>query len=298
MLPNFLIIGAAKAGTTSLYNYLRVHPQVFMSNPKELKFFVQEMNWSRGLQWYERHFDPAGDVVAIGEASTHYTAYPYFGGVPERIAEVLPDVRLIYLVRQPIDRMVSFFLMRIRAGKERERSMEKALLANPRYIDGSRYAMQIEQYLKYFPREHLVILKSEDLRNARGPTMDRVLVPGGTRSDARQPRPRVQPDTIDSDACRSAGRPRDHHDTPARAGKQGSRVSRIARPQEEDRAVGQAPTRHDEDGPPRHDLGRREVRARGAAASGRPAPEDLHGRRLRRLGHRMSGSNRVPVPTK
>jgi hypothetical protein len=175
MLPNFLIIGAAKAGTTSLYHYLSVHPQVFMAHPKELKFFVEEMNWSRGLPWYERQFDRAGSAIAIGEASTHYTAYPYFRGVPERIAEVMPEVRLIYLVRHPVDRMISFYLMRIRAGKERQRSMEKALLTNPRYVDGSRYAMQIEQYLTYFPPERLLVIKSEDLRDARLPTMDRVL---------------------------------------------------------------------------------------------------------------------------
>jgi hypothetical protein len=174
MLPNFLIIGAAKAGTTSLYQYLHAHPQVFMSNPKELKFFVEEMNWGRGIEWYEAHFDRAGSAIAIGEASTHYSAYPHFGGVPERISHVLPDVRLIYLVRHPVARMISFYLMRVRQGKERERSMEKALLTNPRYIDGSRYAMQIERYLACFPRERLLIIKSNDLKDSRRPTMDRV----------------------------------------------------------------------------------------------------------------------------
>jgi len=174
MLPNFLIIGAAKAGTTSLYRYLSGHPEIFVSQPKEPQFFVEEMNWHRGLEWYERHFADAKDAIARGEASTQYTAYPQFGGVPRRIAEVVPDVRLIYIVRQPIDRMISFYRMRVRQGKERERSIEKALLTNDRYVDGSRYTMQIEQYLEYFPLERMLVIVSEDLRSDRTRTVQRV----------------------------------------------------------------------------------------------------------------------------
>lgn len=174
MLPNFLIIGARKAGTTSLYQYLRDHSQVFMSHKKELNFFEAEFNGSRGLRWYEQHFEGAGDAIAVGEASPSYTRYPYSRGVPARIAEVLPEARLIYLVRHPLERMTSSYLQNTRAGRGREPSIEKALLTNPRYVDVSRYAMQIEQYLPYFPRERLLIVKSEDLRDARGPTMERV----------------------------------------------------------------------------------------------------------------------------
>jgi hypothetical protein len=174
MLPNFLIIGAAKAGTTSLYRYLARHPEIFMSRPKELKFFVEEHNWSRGVEWYEQQFTGAGDAIARGEASTHYTAYPHFGGVPRRIADVIPDTRLIYVIRQPIDRMISHYWMRVRQGKERERSIERALLTDERYVDSSRYSMQIEQYLEYFRLDRLMIIISDDLRTSRGPTLQRV----------------------------------------------------------------------------------------------------------------------------
>lgn len=174
MLPNFLIIGARKAGTTSLYHYLYWHPQVFMSAKKELMFFIPERNWSRGLAWYEQCFKEADDAVAIGEASPGYTRYPRSRGIPGLIAKTLPNARLIYLVRHPVERMISHYVDDLRNLREREPSAEKALLTNLRYIDESRYAMQIEQYLPYFPRERLLIVKTEDLRDARAPTIERV----------------------------------------------------------------------------------------------------------------------------
>lgn len=173
-LPNFLIIGAAKAGTTSLYNYLRRHPQVFMSPKKELHFFPLEFNWHRGLAWYEQHFADASDAVAVGEASTTYTRYPYSRGVPRRIAEVLPEARMVYVVRHPIERMRSQYQQHIAHGWERERSVDRALLENPFYLDTSRYATQIDQYLECFPRERMMVITSEDLRDEREATVRRV----------------------------------------------------------------------------------------------------------------------------
>ena len=86
-LPNFLVIGAMKAGTSSLYQYLRAHPQIFMPAAKELSFFAYEPNARHDLEWYRRQFAPAGEgAVALGEASTMYTKFPRHPGVPERIA--------------------------------------------------------------------------------------------------------------------------------------------------------------------------------------------------------------------
>jgi hypothetical protein len=139
-----------------------------------LHFFVAEMNWSRGLRWYERHFEGASDAIAVGEACGAYARYPMRGGVPARIAEVLPEARLIYLVRHPIKRMISNYILNVRLTVEREPSIERALLTDPQYLDASRYAMQVEQYLPYFDREQLLIIKSEDLSEARGPTLERI----------------------------------------------------------------------------------------------------------------------------
>jgi hypothetical protein len=173
-LPNFIVIGAMKSGTTSLFHYLQAHPQVFMSPLKEVDFFAQDANWGRGLDWYRRQFDGAGDdVVAIGEASTSYSKYPEYDGVPERIAATLPDVRLIYVVRDPVERIRSHYQHRSLVGAERE-PLEVAVLGDPRYVDCSRYAFQIERYLRVFPRDRLLVVSSEDLRSRRAQTMRRI----------------------------------------------------------------------------------------------------------------------------
>jgi sulfotransferase family protein len=185
VLPNFLVIGAMKAGTTSLYHYLRCHPQVFMPRSKELNFFVEDDRvgrwreglgrWNDGLGWYAQQFEEGEGAVALGEASVKYTLYPYIHGVPSRIAKTLPGVRLIYLVRHPIQRMRSHFWHVFRNGRETERSIDKALLGHSSYLDASRYAMQIEQYLEHFPLERILIVKSEDLRDQRETTLERTL---------------------------------------------------------------------------------------------------------------------------
>jgi hypothetical protein len=180
MLPNFLVIGTMKGGTTSLYRYLTDHPQIFMSRDKELRFFSR--NWTQGLEWYERFFVKAGQAVAIGEASPEYTAYPQFSGVPNRIAKILPEVRLVYLVRHPIERMLSEYHYHMVGGKRgyysasrpRPSAVDRTLLEDSSYFNISCYAMQIEQYLEYFSRDQLLIVKSEDLQSERTKTLRRV----------------------------------------------------------------------------------------------------------------------------
>jgi Sulfotransferase domain len=173
--PNFLVIGAMKSGTTSLYNYLRAHPEVYLPDLKEVDFFTAEMNWDKGWKWYGKQFAPApASAKAVGEASTSYTKYPRFAGVPERIAEHLPDAKLIYVLRDPIDRMRSHYQHNVALGEERA-SIDDALLHNPTYIDCSRYAMQLERYLEHFPRERILVFSSEELRHDRAATVRRVL---------------------------------------------------------------------------------------------------------------------------
>jgi Sulfotransferase domain len=173
-LPNFLVIGAMKAGTTSLFHYLGAHPDAYLSPLKEVEFFVDGKNWRRGLEWYRAQFaDASSDALAIGEASTAYTKFPEYDGVPERIASVLPDARLIYLVRDPIERIRSHYQHRVLSGAERA-PMRTAVLEDPRYIDCSRYAMQLERYLPHFAREQILLVTSEDLRSRRAETIGSV----------------------------------------------------------------------------------------------------------------------------
>lgn len=170
-LPTFLLIGAMKAGTTSLYHYLAAHPQVATPRYKAPEFFVDEANWHRGVDWYRKQFPPTGpDVRALGEASNAYAKHPRYRGVPKRIASVLPDVRLIYVVRDPVARIRSHYQTKVAEGSETAPFAE-AVFADHIYLDYSRYAMQIEQYLDHFPREQLLVITAEDLRGRRDATM-------------------------------------------------------------------------------------------------------------------------------
>ena len=173
MLPNLLVIGAQKCGTTSLHRYLDAHPEIAMSDPKELDFFVEhedrprylvDGNWHRGVDWYASHFPD--HVPVRGEASPNYTAYPSVPEVPERAAGIVPDARLVYLVRDPIERIVSHYLHRVGASRE-GRPLDEVLADRDdaaRYVDRSRYAMQVERWLEHFPGERLLVIAQEDLR--------------------------------------------------------------------------------------------------------------------------------------
>lgn len=173
-LPTFLVIGAMKAGTTSLHSYLDAHPDVFMATPKELDFFLDDGNWRRGEEWYRSKFAGGVRAVARGEASPSYTKYPAVPEVPARIAGLLPEVRLVYVVRDPIERMRSHW--RQNAVYEGEsRPVDEALLDDPHYLACSRYAFQLDQYLEHVERDRVLVITSEDLRDERAPTVERVL---------------------------------------------------------------------------------------------------------------------------
>jgi len=157
-----MVIGAMKSGTTSLWKYLHAHPEVFMSYPKEPGFFVEELTWSKGWGWYESLFSQAQGTTAIGEASTHYTKFPFHKGVPERIAAHLPEVRFIYVMREPLRRTLSHYWYAVHDMGE-TRSIERALRNDPSYVDFGRYALQIEQYLPYFPQDRFYFTTFERL---------------------------------------------------------------------------------------------------------------------------------------
>jgi hypothetical protein len=171
-LPNLVVIGGLKCGTTSLHHYLNLHPEVAMSRPKELNFFVEELNWPLGVDWYASHFS-ATDRVR-GESSPHYTSRPRFVGVAERMRSVVPEARLIYMVRDPIDRLLSHYVHN-RGGGYEDRPLAEAL-ADPdsAYVVRSRYFLQLEPYLDAFGRERIEIVTREELKAERAATLRRV----------------------------------------------------------------------------------------------------------------------------
>jgi hypothetical protein len=173
VLPNLIVIGAERSGTTSLHSYLDSHPQVFMSRRKELDFFVGERNWRRGLSWYERQFPT--DAPIRGESSPAYTAYPVFSGVPARLAAVIPDAKLVYLVRDPVERTVSALHLARAHGLDRRPAAEALSNMNESpYVARSRYATQLDLYLAHFPSEAIMVVDSEELRSQRVETMYRI----------------------------------------------------------------------------------------------------------------------------
>jgi hypothetical protein len=173
MLPNFLVIGAMKSGTSSFAHYLGMHPEVFMSENKEPAFFSRPERFALGLSWYGSLFEDAGAAVARGEASTGYTKYPAFSGTPERIAAAIPDVRLMYLVRHPIERIRSQYLHQVLRGQEKRTLVQIFADNGDHYLDLSRYSLQLDQYLEFFDREQLLVLTSDQLRTDRVETMNR-----------------------------------------------------------------------------------------------------------------------------
>jgi hypothetical protein len=166
-LPNFIIIGGMKCATTSLHYYLNCHPQIFMSIEKELNFFIEEKNWNKGLDWYQSHF--AGKAQIYGEASPNYTTYPYGTATPKLMYQTVPHAKLIYLVRDPIERIISHYVHRYADGGE-SRTITEALAdfaENPynSYVCRSRYYWQLEQYLQYFSADHILVISTEELAN-------------------------------------------------------------------------------------------------------------------------------------
>jgi hypothetical protein len=172
-LPNLVVIGGLKCGTTSLHHYLNLHPEIAMSRPKELNFFVAELNWDLGTEWYASHFDRSATVR--GESSPHYTNRPRFGGVAERMREVLgADTRIVYVVRDPIDRILSHYVHNAGAGYE-PRSLEDALAGpDSAYVARSRYAMQLEPFLSAFGSGRIQVVSREELRDERAAVMRRL----------------------------------------------------------------------------------------------------------------------------
>ena len=182
MLPNLVVIGAQKCGTSALHYYLGLHPDIQMSSPKELRFFCDEAvvgpgapagwwrggNWHQGLDWYAAQFSPRFEVR--GESSPQYTSqgYPY---VAERMAATLPDARLIYIVRDPIDRILSDYAMRFAEGFELQ-PPERVLAEDPNpYVERSRYHARLAPFLDHFERDQILVLSSEALLDRRRETM-------------------------------------------------------------------------------------------------------------------------------
>jgi hypothetical protein len=203
LLPHFIIISVERGGTTSLYRYLTQHPFVAEAFRKEVDYF--DFNWSRGLRWYRAHFPTRwqaawtrarhGHPLVAGEATPYYFYHPL---VPGRIAQTLPEVKLIALFRNPVERAYSHYNMNCRQKKE-SLSFEEAIEREETRLQGEYaqlekgeiafsdhhykfgyqfrgiYVDRLELWHRYFPPERLLILRSEDLYENPPAVLDQVI---------------------------------------------------------------------------------------------------------------------------
>lgn len=154
-LPDFVIIGAMKCATTSLHEQLALRSGLFMSTPKEPQFFSDDPQFERCIEWYASLFDGARDDQLCGESSTHYTMLPTYPRTVERMRRYLPEVKLIYVMRHPVDRIVSQYMHEWLRNEVRG-PIDKVVRRHERFVQYSRYAMQIEPYRRAYGRQSVL----------------------------------------------------------------------------------------------------------------------------------------------
>jgi hypothetical protein len=157
--PDFIGLGAQRAGTSWIYACLYEHPDICIPI-KEVHFFSRERNWSKGYDWYESIFEECLPDARVGEFCTSYLSDE---ATPERIHRRYPGVKLIASLRNPADRAYSNYLNDIMAGEvERSVSFGEALRQDPGYIDRGRYTTHLKRYLQFFPSDQILLLVYED----------------------------------------------------------------------------------------------------------------------------------------
>ena len=199
MMPSFLIIGAKKCGTTSLFNYLIDHPFVGAPIKKEISFF--DYNFGKGLNWYKSFFPTLlhrlfKHSFITGEATANYIDAPY---APKKIAEIIPKVKLIALLRNPVDRAYSHYHHTKRIGREnlsfeeaidreeeRIRNIKAGILKdrdgnyyhkyyNYTYLSSGIYVEQLKVWQSLFSKKQILVLKSEDFFTETAASFEQVL---------------------------------------------------------------------------------------------------------------------------
>lgn len=187
--PDFIVLGSWKCATSSLYRYIAQHPNVVPAFFKEIHFFNQKFHY--GIDWYLSHFPPIpqNSGFITGEATPSYLSHPE---APQRVFERFPTTKLIVILRNPVDRTISHYNMNLRYNLTKDRFFETAKdvvqplkswysqgldnidCKSTQYLGGSLYIYPIKRWLKLFPREQLLILKTEDLAAQPQQTMDQV----------------------------------------------------------------------------------------------------------------------------
>lgn len=171
--PDFIIIGAMKSATSTLHEQLALQPDFFMSTPKEPFYFSDDKVFSKGRDWYLRLFNDAHPDQLCGESSTHYTKLPDYPATINRMKSELPDIKLIYVLRHPIDRLVSHYIHQWSQNVFRC-DINEAIQRYDELINYSRYAYQIKPYLDAYGRDNILFIFNEALRVRPQAELERV----------------------------------------------------------------------------------------------------------------------------
>ncbi|MBB5211836.1 sulfotransferase family protein [Microbulbifer hydrolyticus] len=173
VLPDFLIVGAMKSATTTIYEQLKSLDGIFMPALKEPNFFSDPKQFDRGMDWYQSLFLAAKESDIIGEASTHYTKLPTYGNTVDRIALHLPDIKIIYIMRDPIDRLVSQYIHEWTC-KKINCSLDEAVEKHPELIQYSCYFYQIQPYIERFGMENVLPVFFERIKRDPENELERI----------------------------------------------------------------------------------------------------------------------------
>lgn len=162
VLPNFLVIGTQRGGTSWLWKCLAGHPDVCVAGQKEVHFFDQDENWAKGVQWYCQQFGSYSGEKAVGEATP---SYMWHDDAPDRMARVVPSANLIVILRDPVDRAYSNYWRRRRYGEiDPSITFEEAVEVDPEYISRGLYYRQLKRILELFSNEQLLVLFFDQIR--------------------------------------------------------------------------------------------------------------------------------------
>jgi hypothetical protein len=168
MKPTFLVVGCGKCGTTTLSYLLAQHPDVFVSNPKEPNFLSYDRVYSQGWEWYESLFTKGVNKIARGEASVSYTLEEYESKVCDRISQYLPEIRVIYIARNPFKRLESVYREHHNSGYQNgwymPYSLKEAVDYLPQMVTNSLYWQRTEAFRAILPAERILYLCLEDLQ--------------------------------------------------------------------------------------------------------------------------------------
>ena len=172
-MVDFIIIGAMKCATSTLHEQLTAQPAIFMSEPKEPCFFSDDGVWRNGTDWYEGLFSQAGQGELRGESSTHYTKLPTYPHTVERMAQHVPNAKLVYLMRHPLDRLVSQY---IHQWTEREIScdLNQAVHEHPELVSYSQYDMQLAPFISAYGKENILPVFLPQMKTRPQQTLEKV----------------------------------------------------------------------------------------------------------------------------